>query len=1145
MQKHSLYLNILRLFAVFILILMPSPSPVVSAPATQDTPGTSVEQRYAAMPLRPIQINPSTQSFADPVPEPHNMAGNGISYYSPNYVSMAVYSGYKVENRHWDLYRTEKSLASYSYPVPITNTNWAEVFPRLNADASWLVYVSDQDRNDEIYKMRLDGSESTRLTRHDATDTHPVFSPDGAKIAFASNRHGNYEIFTMSSSGANITKLTNITNHDIEPDWSPDGTKIAWIRRSESIGYLMVMNADGTGGETTLAALHYGGRPAWSLDGKQLAFEYDGDGDGWLDLGIINADGSGLEQLPVSKDPYTDLSMSGWYGGPGGIRLIISQIHYTFNSSYGWYVVEANAHAVSLDQSSWGELENLIPSGYGNWYFYADAYTWDVTAPQVQIINEIPEYSQGTVRLSFIIRDATSGSYEIDVTSSNPGNNLWERHEYVPDANGVFIGEYEIRTYYSAPVTVHFSVTDNGNNAAVPIILNMKIYSWNGQAYVQDARETPLDGALISGSSLYDEPVETINGVADLYFYSDLSTGSSIDTSITHTGFGALPGQAWPTGNESQFLAVLPPKDNLITNGYFEDSANLLTGWQNEGELLAGAAFGRYGGNAAQLGFECSTGFCLTPYEKVPLVLGSNSALAIDANGDGHLLSLDKYYYRNSTGFWQEGASLNSSNHGPVRVFPDGRPFTYVSGTQYSFAYLNSSDQWVYEPVPGDIFDLLSDDSGQVHMLYRQNSVLYYRKRLATGAWQPPLTITDTFTYWFTYARLVVGTDGTVHIAYRDTEHNYESVLYRQITPSGSLSALETLSGFALPAVVNPFQLDLKIDADGKLHLFVDAIDYLHYWSRSPSGAWSGPLSQDLSTVDEYADLVSGVVASNGDIHAYYIYRNDLGLAEIADVMKKAGENQFHLNRLLADKKIMGLVVGFDVTGLMHMLWNNQFTAPNFLNYQKQQVLDGPAESVLSQTASLPLNMYAPTLSFFYRMKDNLTNTLPDFRLSLTPQGGSPVLLKALTASTQINNWQHVWFDLSPWLGQTVKLAFEVPHVPGQNEAMVMLDEITLGGWTTPIVTGRTPGRVSYPVGSNIWVEITGENLMSGAKVWFGETQSPEVVWVSATQLRVRVPQGLNYGAYRLRVENPGGIYVYAPGGLVIGGVVYIPRIGK
>ena len=56
------------------------------------------------------------------------------------------------------------------------------------------------------------------------------------------------------------------------------------------------MNADGTD-SMALTNDPNADDPAWSPDGSQSAFDADADGDGYEELWVMNADGSGATQL--------------------------------------------------------------------------------------------------------------------------------------------------------------------------------------------------------------------------------------------------------------------------------------------------------------------------------------------------------------------------------------------------------------------------------------------------------------------------------------------------------------------------------------------------------------------------------------------------------------------------------------------------------------------------------------------------------------------------------------------------------------------------------------------------------------------------------------------------------------------------------
>ena len=138
---------------------------------------------------------------------------------------------------------------------------------------------------------RPDTTELFSLAHHIARQgEEPTLSPDRTRVAFESHRDGNYEIYVM---GANGSTPTNITQHDAwdsSPAWSPDGRQIAFVSDRngdrelyyEGSGFyntdIFLMNADGTGVEQlTFGPEDWTGGPAWSPDGSSIAFSSSGE----------------------------------------------------------------------------------------------------------------------------------------------------------------------------------------------------------------------------------------------------------------------------------------------------------------------------------------------------------------------------------------------------------------------------------------------------------------------------------------------------------------------------------------------------------------------------------------------------------------------------------------------------------------------------------------------------------------------------------------------------------------------------------------------------------------------------------------------------------------------------------------------------
>lgn len=150
---------------------------------------------------------------------------------------------------------------------------------------SRIAFVTDRDGNDEIYLMRVDGSDLVNLTNDPSNDVDPAWSPEGDKIAFASDRDGDFDIYVMDRDGANVTQLVNRASTDLHPSWAADGERIMFASdRFEARSTIYIMNADGTN-QTQVSRTEEGGKePAWSPDISRIVYSGAGDRDGeqWI-----------------------------------------------------------------------------------------------------------------------------------------------------------------------------------------------------------------------------------------------------------------------------------------------------------------------------------------------------------------------------------------------------------------------------------------------------------------------------------------------------------------------------------------------------------------------------------------------------------------------------------------------------------------------------------------------------------------------------------------------------------------------------------------------------------------------------------------------------------------------------------------------
>lgn len=255
----------------------------------------------------------------------------------------------------------------------------------FSADGSKLVFQSEREPGNpfyQIYLMDLQTGQSARMSPGVGRTTCAWVHPSNSKVLFASShldpdarrkqeqeyerrRTGGqasyawdfddqYDLFESDTSGRILRRLTTELGYDAEASWSPDGRKIAFASNRSGFdpgmseddrarfaenpsGWMdiYIMNADGSGVQRLTTEPGYDGGPFFSADGKKITWRHFAEDGSTAEVWTMNLDGSDKRQL-------TRLGKMSWapYFHPSGDYLIFAS-NIEGHRNFELYIVDA------------------------------------------------------------------------------------------------------------------------------------------------------------------------------------------------------------------------------------------------------------------------------------------------------------------------------------------------------------------------------------------------------------------------------------------------------------------------------------------------------------------------------------------------------------------------------------------------------------------------------------------------------------------------------------------------------------------------------------------------------------------------------------------------------------------------------------
>lgn len=206
----------------------------------------------------------------------------------------------------------------------------------FSPDGTRLIFQAAEkgDGCDQIYSMRVDGSERRLLSNGQGKTTCSYFTPDNKHIVYSSTfkaspacppkpdyskgyvwaLYPGFDLFRADLDGRNIKQLTATPRYDAEATIRRDGTIVFTSLRSGDLD-IYTMDKDGRNVKRLTHELGYDGGPFWSYDGTKIVYRaYHPETEkekadylallkedlirpSKLDLWVMNADGSNKHRV--------------------------------------------------------------------------------------------------------------------------------------------------------------------------------------------------------------------------------------------------------------------------------------------------------------------------------------------------------------------------------------------------------------------------------------------------------------------------------------------------------------------------------------------------------------------------------------------------------------------------------------------------------------------------------------------------------------------------------------------------------------------------------------------------------------------------------------------------------------------------------
>jgi TolB protein len=942
---------------------------------------------------------------------------------------------------NWEIYLMRNSIHDQ---VRLTSHTASDIHPRLNRGATRIAFASNRTGSFQIFTMNLDGGGLIQLTDTGASDNvNPIWSPDGTKIAFESYRDGQAEIYVMNADGSGQTRLTYSLGLDAMPTWSPDGSKIAFVS-TRSGGYrIWAMNANGS--NPTKLSSQPSLYPAWSPDGSKIAYSADGNGNGWLDIWTMNADGSDQQPvaLPSANNTHSDAYVRSW--SPDGRYIAFTHVYFIYVNQV-WYWTHAYLQAYDTVAGIYPQ----IGSNQMDWD--PDWQTTDAVPPMSRV-QDLPTYSRaGGFGVAWTGSDDKSGIAHFGVQSRIEPEIGWtDWHTATLRQNAVFSG------MPGTTASFRSRAVDRAANVepwpAAPDT-STHLYSWRVYGRVTDNRGAPVEALPVD---LTPHPWNEVVTDGDGRYQAWFKQAGAHTLAIT-TDDPPIPATTLNLSNPPALY--LPPQNSILVNGDFE--SELAEGWLTGGNLpIERITDGRHSGAyALSLGATECAHPCVSVRQAPSGHVSGGHSLAMNSAGELHLVWMGPALYHSRklpNGSWAQLFTVSpDSASRPIALFDHDdtlHVFWIDSNTGLYHRQMTADGDW------GDIHQLLAfshfspvrvpthiavDSRGGLHLLLQRNNNIDYLERTAEGQWRPIVKISETA---YTQGAMTVGPDDALHFSWPDNALHYVyHWLYQTRQPDGRWLTPEIWGEYSSSLFV-PYPFWIGIGADGRMHLLYSEYTSLKHTVILDNGLWAETTtlphtgsfqSAGLSSDGRELHLVTMNQAYNDKAVYYQHWRQDAGWQGPQAIFEDLALTVPYRQQLLLDEN-----------DLVHILVSNYW----FMRYLSTSDSPDGGYAAVTQQLFIPDDMFQPTLSFMQSRRGYAPEHLSSFTVTVDDGDTMTPLPIAVGGAS----WSLAWADMHAWAGQTVTITFHLEQAAGEPAQQISLDAISVGS--------------AYP---DLWVEMAG-----------------------------------------------------------------------